>query len=95
MKKKSEHDELTDRVNVLIDYMKERGFTFLLVAGKDGTCARHMMGTASDLEGMLFGLAKKNKQVAAIMRNIAKDIKTGSRTVYITRKKGHDTRNRH
>jgi len=52
------------------------GDSFFLVAGKDGTCTRHMRGEASDLEGMLFGMAKRNKPVAAILKNVASDLKS-------------------
>ncbi len=44
----------------------------MFVAGKDGTCTRHLKGSYDDIEAMLSGMAEKNKQVAAIFKEINK-----------------------
>lgn len=68
--KDNQHNELLELVNPLIDFMNNNGFSFMFVAGKDGTCTRHLKGSYDDIEAMLSGMAEKNKQVAAIFKGI-------------------------
>jgi hypothetical protein len=64
------HNDLLTLVNPLISFMAENGYSFMFVAGKDGTCTRHLKGSYDDIEAMLSGMAEKNKQVAAIFKGI-------------------------
>jgi hypothetical protein len=73
--KESKHEELTALVNPLIEFMVANGYTYFLVAGKDGTCTRHMRGDYFDLHGMLKGMIEKQPQVGVILREIVEEHK--------------------
>lgn len=66
----SKHEELSDLVNPLIDFMVANGYTYFMVAGKDGTCTRHMRGDYFDLHGMIKGMTETQPQVGAILKDI-------------------------
>lgn len=72
----TKHKELLTLLNPLVDFMIENGFSYFLVAGKDGTCTRHMRGEFDDVEGMIGGMALENKQVKNIILCVAENHKT-------------------
>ena len=70
----SKHDELLALLNPLLDFMTSNKYSFFLVAGKDGTCTRHMRGMADDLSAMLGGMAENNKDVKGILTYTVKEL---------------------
>ena len=66
------HDELLSLINPLVDFMDQHGYTFLLVAGKDGTCSRYMRGNYDDLHGIIKGMTETQPQLLKIVKEIAK-----------------------
>ncbi|MFZ1751434.1 MAG: hypothetical protein WAU01_14640 [Saprospiraceae bacterium] len=67
----TKHDELLSLVNPLIDYMTEHGYTYILLAGKDGICTRHLRGYNEELESILYEMCQKNPPVKKIITNVA------------------------
>lgn len=65
------HDELMQLLNPLVDYINKNGYSFFLVAGKDGVCSRHMAGDFYDITGMITGMMETNKQVRGIVEYCA------------------------
>lgn len=65
------HDELLSLINPLIDFMDKNGYTFLLVAGKDGTCSRYMRGNYDDLHGIIKGMTETQPTLLEILKEIA------------------------
>lgn len=70
----TKHKELLLLVNPLIDFMTANGFSFLFVAGKDGTCTRHLRGQYNDVAGMITGMMETQKQVGAMLKEIIHDL---------------------
>jgi hypothetical protein len=68
---KTNHDELLSLINPLVDFMDQHGYTFLLVAGKDGTCSRYMRGNYDDLHGIIKGMTETQPQLLEILKEIA------------------------
>lgn len=66
--KTTKHKELLSLLNPLVDFMIENGFTYFLVAGKDGMCTRHLRGDYDDVEGMIKGFMENNKQIAVLLQ---------------------------
>lgn len=69
------HKELLVLLNPLVDFMTANKFSFFLVAGKDGTCSRHLRGTYEDVHGMITGMMQTQKQVGAMLTDIVNDFK--------------------
>lgn len=63
----TKHKELLALLNPLIDFMIENNFNYFLVAGKDGTCTRHLRGEFDDVTVMLTGMMETNKQVRGML----------------------------
>jgi hypothetical protein len=80
MKKQKEiqkkHQEFLKLFNPLLDFMKKNGFSYFVVAGKDGICARYIEGNPYDLSAMIGELAEKNKQVKEIFEYGIKSLET-------------------
>lgn len=72
------HKDLLRFVNPLIDFMHEKGYSFFFVAGKDGTCTRHMQGKQQDIKAMIQDLAEKHEQVSEMLTDMAMELKTKS-----------------
>ena len=68
----SNHDELLSLINPLVDFMDQNGYTFLLVAGKDGTCSRYMKGQCDDLHGIIKGMTETQPQLLEILKDVVK-----------------------
>ncbi len=66
----SKHKELLSLLNPLVDFMTENGYSYFLVAGKEGTCTRHLRGQYDDVEGMIIGMMKTQKQVGGMLKDI-------------------------
>jgi hypothetical protein len=66
----SNHDELLSLINPLSDFMEKNGYTFLVIAGKDGICSRYMRGDYYDLHGMIKGMSEKNPQFLEILKDV-------------------------
>ncbi len=75
----SKHKELSALINPLIDFMTENGYSYFLVAGKDGVCTRHLRGQYDDVEGMIVGMLENNKQVGGMLTDIVNKFKAGSK----------------
>lgn len=58
----TKHEELLTLLNPLIDFMIENNFNYFLVAGKDGTCTRHLRGNFNDVTSIITGLMKKKQR---------------------------------
>lgn len=71
----TKHKELLSLLNPLIDFMIANEYSYFLVAGKDGTCTRHLRGEFDDVAGMITGLMETNKQVRAIIESSVNDLK--------------------
>ena len=71
----TKHKELMSLMNPLIDFMTVNEFSFFLVAGKDGTCTRHLRGNYDDVHGMITGMMQSQKQVGAMLTDIVNDFK--------------------
>lgn len=69
----TKHQELLTLLNPLVDFMIANDFSYFLVAGKDGTCTRHMRGTFDDVTGMLTGFMKNNEAVKVMMKESVRD----------------------
>ena len=63
------YDQLLSLLNPLIDFMIENKFSYFVVAGKDGTCSRHLNGEFDDLSLMLSGMMEKNPQVKQLIKD--------------------------
>lgn len=66
------HKELLGLITPLVEHLRQNGYTFLVVAGKDELCSRYMEGTHDDLYGILNGLAKTNKGFCNVILDITK-----------------------
>lgn len=64
----TKHAELLALLNPLVDFMIDNKFNYFLVAGKDGTCTRHMRGKFLDVSGMISGMMENNDEVKAIVK---------------------------
>lgn len=64
----SNHLELLSLINPLIDFMQKNEYSFFLVAGKDGTATRHMLGTLDDISGMIEGMMESHPQVESLIK---------------------------
>ncbi|MBK7885495.1 MAG: hypothetical protein IPJ81_18150 [Chitinophagaceae bacterium] len=71
----TKHEELLSLLNPLIDFMIANNYSYFLVAGKDGTCTRHLRGEFDDVAGIITGLMENNKQVRAIIESSVNDLK--------------------
>lgn len=70
----NKHDELLALLNPLVDFMNKNGFSYFLVAGKDGTCSRFMNGDFYDLSGMITSFAQDHKNAKGMLEHALKDI---------------------
>lgn len=71
----TQHEELLTFLNPLVDFMSQNGYSFMMVAGKDGLCSRTLMGDFHDVTGMLIDMAEKNRQVEGIVEYVAEHLK--------------------
>ncbi len=71
MKNKPNHDQLLQRLKPVIDYMTENRIHHFLIAGKDGTCSRFLLGNFDDLSAMLEDMANKNPDVKKLIKPVA------------------------
>lgn len=71
----TKHKELMKLINPLVDFMSANEYSFFLVAGKDGTCTRHLRGNYDDVHGMIMGMMQTQKQVGAMLTDIVNDFK--------------------
>jgi hypothetical protein len=71
MSKKPNHDQLLQRLKPVIDYMTENRIHYFLLAGKDGTCSRFLLGNLDDLSAMLEDMANKNPDVKKLIKTVA------------------------
>lgn len=55
-----QHQELTELVNPLIEFLRKNNYSYFIIAGKEGTCTQHLMGIADDLEFMISSMIEKN-----------------------------------
>ncbi len=69
----TKHEELMLLINPLVDFMAENNYSFFLVAGKEGTCTRHLRGNYNDVHGMILGLMRSKKQVEGLVTDIVND----------------------
>ena len=53
--------------------MIENEYSYFIVAGKDGTCTRHLRGDYIDVHGMISGMMENNKQVNEMIKDVAKN----------------------
>jgi hypothetical protein len=73
----TQHKELMVLINPLIDFMSKNGYSFFLVAGKDGVCTRHLMGKYDDIHGMISGMMQTQKQVETLITDVVNDFEKG------------------
>jgi hypothetical protein len=66
-----QHEELNELMKPLLDFMNENKFNYMLVAGKDGTCARYCNGNKYEVEGMLSGMVKNHPEYKEVFLNAA------------------------
>lgn len=69
----NKHKELLSLLNPLVDFMIENEYSYFTVAGKDGTCTRHLRGDYIDVHGMISGMMENNKQVNEMIKDVAKN----------------------
>ncbi len=72
----NKHKELLSLLNPLVDFMIENEYSYFIVAGKDGTCTRHLRGNYDDVHGMITGMMQTQKQVGAMLTDIVNDFKS-------------------
>jgi hypothetical protein len=65
----TQHEQLNELMNPLLDFMNENNFNYMLVAGKDGTCARYCNGNKYEVEGMLSGMVEKHPEYKEVFLN--------------------------
>lgn len=70
----TKHKELMELLNPLVDFMVENNFSYFLVAGKDGTCTRHLRGEYDDVTAMITGMMEANKQVRGMLEYSVNEI---------------------
>jgi len=63
----TKHSELLTLLDPLVDFMVENNYSYFLVAGKYGTCTRHMRGKKHDVSEMISGMAENNSDVKEIL----------------------------
>lgn len=71
----NKHKELLSLLNPLVDFMIENEYSYFIVAGKDGTCTRHLRGNYDDVHGMITGMMQTQNQVGAMLTDIVNDFK--------------------
>ena len=64
------HDELLKLIIPLVEFMDNNGFSYFLVAGKDGTACRYMKGDFDEVGGMLISMAEKTPQVQKLLTEV-------------------------
>jgi hypothetical protein len=74
MSKKPNHDQLLQRLKPLVDYMTENRIHHLVLAGKDGTCSRFLLGNFDDLASMLEDMANNNPDVKKLIKTVADNL---------------------
>ena len=72
----TKHSQLLSLLNPLIDFMIENKFSYFVVAGKDGTCSRHLNGDFDDLSSMLSGMMENNPQVKRLLKDSLAEAET-------------------
>jgi hypothetical protein len=68
-----QHDKLIELIEPIIAFMEQNKFNFMIVAGKDGTCARYCNGNKYEIMGMLSGMVKKHPNYTEIFLSAAED----------------------
>lgn len=64
------HEELINGIlNPLVDFMDKEGYSYMIVAGKDGVCSQYANGQNRDLSGMLTALMQKHPGCKKILIN--------------------------
>lgn len=71
MSNKTKHNQLLEKVNPVIDYMTQNQIHHFVLAGKDGTCCRYLLGNFNDLSDMLQDMAHKNPDVKKLIKTVA------------------------
>lgn len=66
-----EHDELLELLNPLLDFMKKREYSFFLLAGKDGLCSRHLLGTVDEISEMMLSMMESHHRVENLIKDTA------------------------
>ena len=65
--KNDQFEKIPELFKPVLEYLKENGFSFLIVAGKDGTCSRYMEGKRRDVISMIVGLMENNVDVEEVI----------------------------
>lgn len=65
----TDHEAMLTHLKPLLEHIDQKGFGYLIMIGKDETCARYSQGKYDDVVGMLSGLAEKNPQFNAILKD--------------------------
>ena len=68
----NDHKELLRLLKPFVDFMDSNGYSYLLLAGKDGKCARYLNGTVADMSGMIADMAQKHKTVKKMFEHSLK-----------------------
>lgn len=63
----NKHKELLSLLNPLVDFMIENEYSYFIVAGKDGTCTRHLRGDYIDVHGMISGMMENNSGICDVV----------------------------
>lgn len=63
------HQEMLKKLIPFVNSLKDSGFSYLILVGKDETCARYLDGNSEDVEGMLEGLAIVNPSFNECLKN--------------------------
>lgn len=71
-KNKAPHDYLVKNLNNLSEFLNDNGYSYILMAGKSGTCSRYIAGQRKEIELMLESFAKDHPQFLQILRNVVK-----------------------
>jgi hypothetical protein len=71
---KSNHDQLLEKLNPVVDYMTAYRIHHFVLAGKDGTCSRYLLGNLDDLAAMLEDMANKNPDVKKLIKTVAEKL---------------------
>lgn len=73
-----QHHELISLINPLVDFMNRNGFTYFIVAGKDGTCSRYMGGEYSEAAGMLTSFMESNETARKLLKESVADFESNA-----------------
>lgn len=74
MSTETKHDELLNLLMPLVDFMNVNGFSYFLVAGKDGIASQYVNGKNEDISGMIESLFVKHPHIKENVAHIINEL---------------------